>query len=97
MKEILSTLAPDKEPNIAEKRLEYAQEAADATSFANAKAKIYYDARHKPLLLKEDGYQLPGKLNKKLRNQRTGPFLIKKRVGRLAYELELTYFTGQRD
>ena len=30
-----------------------------------------------------------GKHNPKLSNQRTGPFLIKRRIGRLAYELEL--------
>ena len=35
------------------------------------------------------GYHLPSKLTKKLSQQRAGPFLVKRRVGRLAYELEL--------
>ena len=35
------------------------------------------------------GYNLPHKPNKKLSNQRAGPFLIKRRVGNLAYELDL--------
>lgn len=79
-------------------RLEFAKEAADATAFANAKAKIYYDSRHKPLLLKpgdeayirlHKGYNLPGKVSKKLGNQRCGPFPVVRRVGRLAYELKI--------
>lgn len=35
------------------------------------------------------GYNLPGKQNPKLSNQRTGPFKIEKKVGSLAYKLEL--------
>ena len=84
--------------NIDEERFRHRAEAADATSYASAKAKIYYDSRHQPLLFKpgdqaflrlHHGYSLPGKPNPKLSNQRTGPFLVKRRVGRLAYELEL--------
>ena len=84
--------------NISNKRLEFRLEAADATSFANAKAKLYYDARHVPLKLKagdhaylrlNHGYQLPGRPNKKVSPQRCGPFLVKRRIGRLAYELQL--------
>ena len=38
--------------DVLSQRQEYQQEASDATSFANAKAKVYYDSRHPPLLLK---------------------------------------------
>ena len=84
--------------DLAALRLEYRREAADATAFANAKAKIYHDARHTPLLLNvgdyaylrlHHGYHLPSRPNKKLSQQRCGPFLVKRRVGRLAYELDL--------
>ena len=34
-------------------------------------------------------WRISGKPNRKLSNQRCGPFLVKRRVGRLAYELEL--------
>lgn len=84
--------------NFAEDRFIFRKEASDATSFANAKSKIYYDVRHTPLLMKSGdfayltlnrGYRLPSQPNRKLSQQRCGPFLIKRRVGRLAYELEL--------
>ncbi len=67
-------------------------------SFANAKAEIIHDKRHKPLFLNpgekaflrlHKGYNLPGPSNKKLSQQRCGPFTIKRRVGRLTYELDL--------
>ena len=79
-------------------RYRHQKEASDATSFAMAKAKILYDSRHTPLLLKpgdkaflrlHHGYTIPSRPGAKLSNQRAGPFLIKRRVGRLAYELEL--------
>lgn len=65
--------------SLSERRLEYQREAADATAFANAKAKVYYDARHQPILFKpgdkvylrlNHGYKLPGRSNLKLSNQR---------------------------
>ena len=98
VREALTTLSADQAVDLPAQRLEYQREAADATAFANAKAKIYYDARHTPLLLNagdyaylrlNHGYRLPSKPNKKLSQQRCGPFLVKKRVGRLAYELDL--------
>lgn len=54
VKEALSLLhdgSPTRD-DIVNKRLEYRAEAADATSFANAEAKVYYDARHTPLMLR---------------------------------------------
>lgn len=84
--------------NLADKRLIYAKKIADATFFVNAKTKIYYDARHKFLLLKFNDkiylklhheYILSEKNNKKLNNQRTESFYVKRRVNKLAYELNL--------
>ena len=98
VREALTTLSAEQAADLPAQRLEYRQEAVDATAFANAKAKIYYDARHTPLLLNaggyaylrlNHGYRSPSKPNKKLSQQRCGPFLVKKRVGRLAYELDL--------
>lgn len=43
----------------------------------------------KAFLRLHHGYRVPGHANRKLSNQRIGPFLIKRRVGNLAYELEL--------
>ena len=92
------TAVADAKKKFADDRFIFRKEAADATSFANAKAKIYYDVRHTPLLMKKGdyaflklnhGYRLPAHPNRKLSQQRCGPFLIKRRVGRLAYELEL--------
>ena len=98
VRESTSTLRPHLPPDVATTRLEFRQEAKDAISYANARMKVYYDARHVPLLLNpgdqaylrlHKGYNLPAKPNRKLSDQRCGPFLVKKRVGRLAYELEL--------
>jgi hypothetical protein len=84
-------------PDLDLNRLVWRQEATDALAYANAKAKIYYDSRHKPLMLSpgsfaflrlHKGYKIPG-VHKKLGQQRIGPFKILKRVGRLAYKLEL--------
>ena len=98
-REIVSSLAEDAPvSDFADRRDEYRREAADAGDFANAKAKVYHDARHQPLMFKpgdraylrlHQGYSLPGHPNRKMSNQRCGPFLVKRRVGRLAYELEL--------
>ncbi|SLM34970.1 reverse partial [Lasallia pustulata] len=61
-------------------------------------AKRRYNWKHKKLDLKEGdlvylrlhhGYNLPGMGNRKLSNQQTGPFKIVKKVGSLAYKLEL--------
>lgn len=80
------------------KRSIFRAEAVDAISFAAAKSKLWYDRKHKPLVMEEGqytylrlhrGYHLPGKPSRKLSQQFCGPFLIKKRVGMLAYELDL--------
>ena len=83
-------------------RNEIQQAARDALVFAQAKMSIYYNKKHKPLLLKpgdkayislagsmETGYHLPNTISHKLSPQRVGPFQILRSVGRLAYELDI--------
>lgn len=81
-----------------ETRLRFWQKASDVVSFDNVKAKLMYDKKHKPLLLKKSDkaylklhkkYRLLENYNHKLSNQRCEPFLMKRRVDRLAYKLKL--------
>ncbi|KAK4232658.1 hypothetical protein C8A03DRAFT_39772, partial [Achaetomium macrosporum] len=74
------------------------QDAQLAMDFAAAYAKRRYDGEHRDIefevgdkvfLRLHHGYHLPGKPPRKLSQQRSGPFVIKRRVGRLAYELDL--------
>ena len=85
--------------NFAALRLKYKKKVVDVIAFVNAKVKIYYDARHTFLLLNVENYvylrlyheyHLPNRSNKKLFQQRCESFLMKKRVKRLAYELDLS-------
>ena len=80
-------------------RLRNRQKIADAISFANAHMKIRYDFRHKLLLFRAENkaylrlhknYAIQEQ-HKKLNNQRCGSFLIKRRVDRLAYELNISH------
>jgi hypothetical protein len=73
------------------------QDAQLAMDFASARAKRRYDASHRDIefnvgdkvyLRLHKGYHLPGNPSRKLSQQRTGPFEIIRRVGRLAYELK---------
>lgn len=73
------------------------RDALLAMDFAAAEAKRQYDSKHKPVefdvgqqvyLRLHHGYHLPGRASKKLSQQRSGPWTVKKRVGRLAYELD---------
>ena len=71
----------------------------DAIDFANINAKRHYDRRHTAMFMKvgdyanlrlHRGYILPAmKKNPKLSQQFIGPFKILRRVGRLAYELDI--------
>ena len=79
-------------------RLRYRQKTQNTISFAFVKAKIYYDIRHQSLMMNLDDkvflklhrrYSLLKQLNTKLFNQRIESFLIKCRVDRLIYELNL--------
>lgn len=73
-------------------------EAAAVMAFAKAKAKYYFDKKHKNFELNvgdraflrlHKGYRLPAEANPKLSNQYAGPFLVLRRQGRLAYELDI--------
>ena len=79
-------------------KLEFIKKAKKPTFFVNVKVKIYYDIKHKSLLLKSKNeiyiclhheYKLFDQINKKLRNQRCNSFKVIKRVKRLVYELKL--------
>lgn len=83
--------------DISAQRMIHRNEAMKAIAFANTNAKTEYDSNHTALRLKEGdmifvklhgGYSVPDEKSK-LAARRAGPFQIKRRVGRLAYELEL--------
>ena len=74
------------------------EEADDAMSFASTIMKARYDSKHLDLRLKEGdqvflklhhGYSIPGLANRKLSQQRVGPFKVLSKIGTLAYKLEL--------
>ena len=80
-------------------RFRHQKKAVDVTSYVMIKAKIVYDSRHTSFMLKLDEkvflrlhkrYSLSFKLNVKLFNQRIDSFIIKRRVERLTYELNLS-------
>ena len=84
--------------NLVQARDLHRKQAQDLQTFASTWAKRRYNGKHKKLDLKEGdlvylrlhhGYNLPGMGNRKLSNQQTGPFKIIKKVGSLAYKLEL--------
>ncbi len=93
----LDTLKTDLPPEDYNRiRQMYREEAEDSIAFANATSKSYYDAKHTPLTIGSKaylrlfhGYTIPGLTNRKLSNQRVGPFKILRRIGALAYELDL--------
>ena len=73
-------------------------EVEDAVAWANAAMKARYDSGHKPVHFKDGdsvmlrlhhGYKMLGQGNRKFSHQREGPFKIKRRIGELAYELDL--------
>ena len=88
--------------NWSQNREEIQHSARNALIFAQAKMSIYYDKKHKPLVLKpgqkafislagsmEVGYHLPNTIAHKLSPQCVGPFKVIRVVGRLAYELDI--------
>jgi hypothetical protein len=50
---------------------------------------IYFSPGQKVLLRLHKGYSMPSALPAKFSQQYAGPFVIKRRIGRLAYELDL--------
>jgi hypothetical protein len=98
VREALSLLGEEPNTNHEMARALHNREAREAIAFASVKSKVYYNRKHKPLFLKEGdrvllrlhkGYHLPRKPNPKLSNRYAGPFLVKRRIGRLTYELDL--------
>ena len=74
--------------------------AGDALAFASMQAKHYYDKHHMPMSFKEGdsvllrlhkGYNIPANasITRKLGQQYTGPFKVLRKVGRLAYKLDI--------
>ena len=96
MHETFSNLTEPKISDLPAQRLKYRQKIANVSAFVNVKTKIYYDARHLPLLINvgdrtylklHHGYELPDRFNKKIFQQRCGPFKIVKRIKQLICEL----------
>jgi hypothetical protein len=92
----LLTAAPSMLPEML--RTLRRKEAELCIEFAANAAKEYYDSKHTPITIDVrewahlklyHGYNLPGKPNRKLSEQRSGPFQIVRRIRRLAYELKL--------
>lgn len=98
-RDIISTLeVPQTAVDFDTLRKLYQKEAKAAIDFAAADAKARYDAKHNPIsfnigdsvyLRLHKGYNLPGKPPRKWSQQRVGPLSIVRRVGELAYELNL--------
>jgi hypothetical protein len=95
----LSLIAPEQEKELPSVIRELRRlDTQVSIDFAANAAKESYDTKHRPIsfevgeevyLKLHKGYNLPGKPNPKLSEQRTGPFKIVKKIGRLAYELDL--------
>ena len=90
----------EKVPNV--RRL-VQKKAKLALSFAADRAKERYNAQHRPMEYQEGNlvyinlhrdYALPGRPPRKISQQRTGPYKVKKRVGQLAYEINLPNHWG---
>ena len=97
--EISSLINSEDRFNYAAERSINVSEAADAITFAEVKAKAWYDRKHKSMTLRVEDYaflqlhrdyHLSDYPSKKLSQQYCDSFLIIKRVGKLAYELELS-------
>ena len=96
---MLADLPPE---DFSRLRLIKREEAEAAMAFASALSKARYDLHHKAIasaieagsmvyLRLHQGYTIPGLANKKLSNQRVGPFKVIEAVGKSkqAYRLEL--------
>ena len=92
----LNLLSDSLFPNTFQSRTD----AADAISFALANQKAHYNRKHQPLFIKvgdwamlklHKGYSIPSSVGvtKKLTQEYIGPFRVIKRVGCLAYKLDV--------
>ena len=80
-------------------RFQYQKKVDDVTSYVNVKIKIMYDSRHQFLLFNSNDktflrlhrdYNLFDNSRFKLSNQRCDSFIVKRRINRLAYELDIS-------
>ena len=94
VRETFSNFTEPKTYDLFTQRLEYRPKTVDVSAFANVKTKFYYDLRHIPLLLNAGdqiylkflhGYKFRGRFNKRVSQQRCGPFKIVKRIKRIIY------------
>lgn len=81
------------------RKFKYKQDAAGVIFFAAAHIKVRYDSRHKFLLFRSEEqtflrlhkrYNIQNQ-HKKFENQRCELFVVKRRVERLAYELDISF------
>jgi hypothetical protein len=99
---LASTAIPRSTLEWSQTRDEIQQSSRDTLIFAQTKMSIYYDKKHKPLMLKpgdqafislagsmDTGYHLPNTVSHKLSAQRVSPFEVLRTVGRLSYELDI--------
>ena len=72
---------------------------ADSIAFAQINSKFYYDRKYQPmifavadytLLQLHKGYSIPSVPNQKLDQQYVGPFQVTKKIGLLAYQLDIS-------
>ena len=82
---------------VEKKRMQHQREAEDLIAFVNVNMKIQYDRNHKLLTLKEGdrvfvklhkGYKVQ-KVDRKLGQQRVGPFPVIEKIRKLAYQIEV--------
>ena len=85
--------------NIFNQRLKYQQKIVDAIAFVNIKIKIYYDVKHQFIFFNfndrvylrlHQKYKFFDNHNRKMFNQRCEFFIVKRRVEKLIYELNLS-------
>ena len=84
--------------DFVERRRQTREDAADALAMAKARMSYYFDRKHTPITMPDKvylrlvrgakgGYRVPSTTS--MSPIRAGPFRVIRRVGRLAYELEL--------
>ena len=94
-----NTVTTDAKSEFEKNRFVFQKKIDDVTAFVVAKSKILYDKRHQFLKLNlgdkayfrfHHEYFLSSQINVKLFNQRIESFLVKRRIDKLAYELNLS-------
>ena len=95
--EAITKLLEDRNQDIAALQEHLYYDAQLAMDFAAVQAKRRYNGKHRPIKFEVGNkvylwlyyrYHLLGNLSRKYSQQRVGPFIVKKRIGRLAYKLD---------